>query len=125
MPTPLFRAIDSVQLPVRDLAAAVAFYGDRLGHRLAWRTEEAAGFALSDQDDAEIVVQVARPDTETDLLVDDVDGAIDRWTAAGGTVDVEPFDIAIGRCAVVRDPFGNPLVMVDMSRGPITAPIRT
>ncbi len=60
MPTPLFRAIDSVQLPVRDLAAAVA-----------------------------------------------------------------SFDIAIGRCAVVRDPFGNPLVMVDMSRGPITAPIRT
>jgi len=38
---------------------------------------------------------------------------------------VASFDIAIGRCAVVRDPFGNPLVMVDMSRGPITAPIRT
>jgi hypothetical protein len=36
-----------------------------------------------------------------------------------------PFDIAIGRCAVVRDPFGNPLVMVDVSHGPITAPPRT
>ena len=30
--------------------------------------------------------------------------------------------LAIGRCTVVRDPFGNPLVMVDMARGPMTAP---
>ncbi len=28
-----------------------------------------------------------------------------------------PFDIAIGRCAVVRDPFGNVLVVLDMSKG--------
>ncbi len=28
-----------------------------------------------------------------------------------------PFDIAIGRCARVRDPFGNELVMLDQSEG--------
>ena len=29
----------------------------------------------------------------------------------------QPFDIAIGRCARVRDPFGNELVMLDQSKG--------
>ena len=121
MADPLFRAIDCLQLPVRDLDAAVAFYGDRLGHRLIWRTHEAAGFALPGQEGAEIVVQAARPDPETDLLVDDVDAALERWTGAGGAVEVEPFEIAIGRCAVIRDPFDNRLVLVDMSRGRIDA----
>jgi len=30
---------------------------------------------------------------------------------------VPPFDIQIGRCVVVRDPWGNPLVLLDMSKG--------
>jgi len=28
-----------------------------------------------------------------------------------------PFDIPIGRCAVLTDPFGNPLCVLDMSNG--------
>jgi lactoylglutathione lyase len=119
MAEPFFRAIDCLQVPVPDLDEAIAFYGERLGHRLVWRSEEAAGFALPGQAGAEIVVQVARPDPETDLLVDDVPTAVDRWTAAGGTVEVGPFDIAIGRCAVIRDPFDNRLVVLDMTKGAI------
>ena len=30
---------------------------------------------------------------------------------------VEPFDIPVGRVAVVADPFGNTLVLLDLSRG--------
>jgi hypothetical protein len=37
-------------------------------------------------------------------------------------LEVEPFDIAIGRCAVVRDPFGNRHVIVDMSPSPLPSP---
>jgi len=33
---------------------------------------------------------------------------------------VPPFEIQIGRCVVVQDPFGNPLVLLDMSKGPLT-----
>jgi len=29
-----------------------------------------------------------------------------------------PFDVAIGRCAVAEDPFGNPVCLLDMSEGP-------
>ena len=28
-----------------------------------------------------------------------------------------PFDIQIGRCVVVQDPWGNELVLLDMSKG--------
>jgi predicted enzyme related to lactoylglutathione lyase len=37
--------------------------------------------------------------------------------AAGGQVLCGPFDIPVGRVAVVADPFGNPLVLLDLSRG--------
>jgi len=36
---------------------------------------------------------------------------------AGGQVVVPPFDIQIGRCAVVEDPWGNRLVLLDNSKG--------
>jgi predicted enzyme related to lactoylglutathione lyase len=28
-----------------------------------------------------------------------------------------PFDVAIGRCAVLEDPFGNVVCLLDMSKG--------
>jgi hypothetical protein len=34
-------------------------------------------------------------------------------------VVVPPFDIRIGRCAVICDPWGNRLVVLDMSKGPL------
>ena len=113
---PLFRKIDCLQVPVPDLEAALAFYRDGLGHALIWRTETAAGLRMPDTD-AEIVVQTERPQFEANLLVEAVAGAVERFVAAGGTVLAAPFDIAIGRCAVVRDPWGNVLVLLDQSKG--------
>jgi catechol 2,3-dioxygenase-like lactoylglutathione lyase family enzyme len=115
MTKPLFRKIDNVMLRVADLEAALAFYRDRLGHRLIWRTEEAAGLALSETA-AELVLH-RRLGPETDLLVDNVDRAFEAFLNAGGESVQKPFDIAIGRCACVRDPFGNVLVMLDQTKG--------
>jgi predicted enzyme related to lactoylglutathione lyase len=50
-------------------------------------------------------------------LVTDVDEALARFVSAGGEGLERPFDIAIGRCARVRDPFGNELVLLDQSKG--------
>jgi len=115
---PLFRKVDCVRMPVTDLEAALAFYRDRLGHELVWRTATSAGLRMPDGD-AEIVVHTEGGWTETDLLVDSVDDAVARVVDAGGSVAQPPFEIAIGRCAVVRDPFGNMLVVLDMSKGPL------
>jgi NADPH2:quinone reductase len=40
-----------------------------------------------------------------------------RIETAGGKVVEAPFDIPVGRLAVVADPFGNPLVLLDLSKG--------
>jgi catechol 2,3-dioxygenase-like lactoylglutathione lyase family enzyme len=53
---PLFVKIDCLRLPMRDLDAALAFYRDRLGHELIWRTDIAAGLRLPDSN-AELVLQ--------------------------------------------------------------------
>ena len=115
---PLFRKLDCLLLRVADLDAAISFYRDRLGHRVLWRTDEAVGFALPDTD-AELVVHLSI-DTETDVLVDDIDDAVAVFLDAGGEVIRHPFDIAIGRCARVRDPFGNELTILDQSKGMLT-----
>lgn len=113
---PLFRKIDCLQIPVPDLDAALAFYRDRLGHTLNWRSATAAGLRLPDTD-AELVLQTERPELEANLLVASADAAAAAIVAAGGQIVVAPFDIQIGRCAVVADPWGNRLVLLDMSKG--------
>jgi lactoylglutathione lyase len=115
MPKALFRKVDNHLLRVSDLDAAIAFYRDRLGHPLLWRDREAAGFALPDTD-TELVVHLGLG-PETDLLVEDVRSAVATFIEAGGEVVQAPFDIVIGRCARVRDPFGNVIVMLDQSKG--------
>ncbi len=69
--------------------------------------------------DAEIVLQTERPAVEVNLLVHSADAAVAMIVGAGGTIVEPPFDIQIGRCALVRDPWGNPLVLLDMSKGPL------
>jgi predicted enzyme related to lactoylglutathione lyase len=113
---PLFHKIDCIRLPVTDLAAALAFYRDRLGHRLIWRTEHAAGLGMPDTD-AEIVLHTEDEGEEIDFLVDSADEAASQFVAAGGKIIAPPFDIQIGRCVVVQDPWGNNYVLLDMSKG--------
>jgi predicted enzyme related to lactoylglutathione lyase len=116
MPEPLFQKVDCLQVPVPDLEAGLAFYRDRLGHTLIWRTETAAGLRLP-ASAAEIVLQTERPELEANLTVTSVDAAVTTIVEAGGRVLVAPFDITIGRCAVVADPWGNRLVILDTSKG--------
>jgi predicted enzyme related to lactoylglutathione lyase len=105
-----------VQVPVPDLEQGLGFYRDRLGHELIWRTETAAGLRLPESD-TELVLQTQRSEPEVDLLVGSVDAAVSRVVEAGGAVLIEPSDIPVGRVAVVADPFGNPLTVVDLSKG--------
>jgi lactoylglutathione lyase len=113
---PLLQKVDCVQLPVPDLDAAIAFYRDRLGHELIWRSATQAGLRLP-QSEGEIVLQTERPNAEVDWKVDSADQAAADFVRAGGTVAEPPFDIPIGRCAAVCDPWGNRLVLLDFSKG--------
>lgn len=112
---PLLRAVDSVEVRVPDLNEGLAFYCNKLGHELVWRADDAAGLSLPDGN-GELVIQTSRP-PEPALRVESADRAAERFVEAGGSVITEPHDIRIGRCAVVQDPWGNRLVLLDMTKG--------
>ena len=116
MTMPLFRKVDCVRFYVDNLEAGLAFYCDQLGHQLIWRTETAAGLRLPESN-VELVIQTEDQRQEIDFLVDSADRATQFIEQAGGALIVPPFDIQIGRCAVVEDPWGNPLVLLDTSKG--------
>ena len=112
----LLRKVDCVRLYVPDLEAGLSFYRDKLGHALIWRTETAAGLRLPESE-AELVIQTEDQRQEIDFLVDSAPNTAQTIEQAGGKIIVPPFDIQIGRCVVLEDPWGNPLVLLDASKG--------
>jgi predicted enzyme related to lactoylglutathione lyase len=116
----IFRRVDAVTVPVPDLEAGLRFYGQALGHRLKWRNDAVgqAGLELADGD-SELVL-TTRQSYQPNWLVDSVDDAVELLTGHGGDLVTAPFDIPVGRAAVVHDPFGNTLVLVDLSKGAYT-----
>jgi predicted enzyme related to lactoylglutathione lyase len=115
--TPLLEKVDAITVPVPDLDAGLSFYRDRLGHQLRWRNEDigAVGLALPGSD-TEIVL-TTRLRYEPNWLVASADEAAAAVAAAGGRIIAQPEDIPVGRVAVVADPFGNVLVLLDLSKG--------
>jgi predicted enzyme related to lactoylglutathione lyase len=103
---------------VDDLAAAASFYARVFGLRRLWQDESSVGMGLPETD-AEIVLHTMDLPGEWGVhyLVDDVLAAVATCSQQGCVVREPPFDIAIGRCAVVADPFGNALCILDMSKG--------
>ena len=117
----MLRKIDCVMLYVEDVPAAMASYAEVFGLRPVWWDEQSAGMAFPETD-AELVLH-CKPDlpspAEVQYLVDDVLTAVALLTAKGCRILVAPFDIAIGKCTVIADPFGTRLCLLDMTKGPL------
>lgn len=64
----------------------------------------------------EIVIATGLP-AEPSWLVESVDTAVETIVAADGRLIAAATDIPVGRVAVAADPFGNRLVLVDLSKG--------
>jgi catechol 2,3-dioxygenase-like lactoylglutathione lyase family enzyme len=113
----IFQRVDAVTVPVPDLDTGLRFYRDKLGHRLLWRNDTVgqAGLALP-VGDSELVL-TTRQEYEPNWLVADVPDCVDAMVRSGGRVVVAPVEIPVGRAAVLADPFGNRLVVVDLSKG--------
>jgi predicted enzyme related to lactoylglutathione lyase len=114
-PEPLLQAVDAVVVRVPSLEEGLAFYHDALGHELLWRTETMLALGLADSETELVLALDTGP--ETDLLVESVEDAVARITEAGGKLVAGPDDIAVGKVAVVTDPFGNQLTLVDLTNG--------
>lgn len=112
---PLFENVDCVSMYVDDIDRGLAFYRDALGLSLLWRAENSCGLGMPNGV-AEVVLVTAH-NPMVDMKVNSVDEDLPRFLAAGGTLEYGPFDIDIGRCAVVRDPWGNVFCILDMTKG--------
>jgi predicted enzyme related to lactoylglutathione lyase len=117
MSEPLLRKVDAVTFRVPSIDEGIQFYVEGLGHALRWRNDAigSAGLALPDSD-TEIVLTTEHG-YEPNWLVESAIDAAAVIEAAGGRVLAPPFDIPVGRIAVVADPFDNVLVLIDLSKG--------
>jgi predicted enzyme related to lactoylglutathione lyase len=100
-----------------DAAACRKFYGDLLGWQFRETTRNGKPYLIARLGGKLVagIVEVKDPRVKdagwlSYLSVDDIDGAVSRVTAAGGSVLVAPLHIeGIGRIAAVTDPEGAPL----------------
>jgi len=115
----MLRKIDCVMIRTEDPEAAAVYYSDVFGLRRLWQDETSVGLGFPETD-AEVVLH-RNPDVPSPVdvhyLVDDVVRSVGVLRENGCRVLSEPFDIPIGKCAVVRDPFGTTLSILDMSKG--------
>jgi lactoylglutathione lyase len=115
----MLRKIDCVMVRVDDLATATEFYTRVFGLRRLWHDESSVGLGMPDTDAEVVLHTMSLPgDRGVHYLVDDVLAAVAAYERLGCAVREPPFDIAIGRCAVLEDPFGNAVSILDMSKGP-------
>lgn len=118
MQTPLFQNVDCFGVRVPDLDEALAFYEEKLGQSLLWRTPTSAGLAFADGGAMpELVLHTDVWPIATAIKVASVTEAVERFLASGGTLVEAPSEIPIGRLAVVADPWNNHLVLLDSTKG--------
>ncbi|MBA3871881.1 MAG: VOC family protein [Anaerolineae bacterium] len=115
----MLRKIDCVMLKVTEIEKAAAYYETVFGLKRLWQDEHSVGMGMPETD-AEMVLH-NHADLPKDLnvhyLVDDVLKAVENLSTQGCVIRAQPFDIAIGKCAVIEDPFGNVLAILDMTKG--------
>lgn len=114
----MFEKIDCIRLQVPDLEAALEFYRDRLGLKMVWRRgDREAGLRIGATESEIVLVKDELEYPEIDFMVPSVHSSIEKFRESGGKVIVEPFEIGIGQCSVVEDPWNNRYVILDRSKG--------
>ena len=115
----MLRKIDCVMVRVDDIEAAATYYAEVFGLHPQWSGDDSIGLVFPESD-AEIVLHNdpnIPSSVEVHYLVDDVIASVAEYTVQECHILVEPFDITIGKCAVIQDPFGTRLCILDMTKG--------
>jgi predicted enzyme related to lactoylglutathione lyase len=115
----MFRKIDCVMIRVPDVAAGEKFYSEVFGLKPVWRQVGSVGMRMPETD-AEIVLHNSAEipnKVEVHYLVDNVVAAVKIYAEKGCRVLVPPFDVLIGKCAVIQDPFETTICLLDLTSG--------
>lgn len=112
---PLFKNVDCISFYVDNLDEGIDLYVNKVGLKLLWRTASSCGLGLVS--DITEVVLVNEHNPVVDFLVDNVETSLEELLKAGFVLTYGPFDIDIGKCAVVKDKWDNTFCILDMRNG--------
>ena len=111
--------IDNIMYRVSDLEKAKKFYTEVLGLKQAWEDKEAQmiGFILKNSD-SEIVIHTDPkiPNGDYSYSVENVEEFVNEYKNKGYSVALEPIDIRPGKYAVLLDPDGNKIPIIDLTK---------
>jgi predicted enzyme related to lactoylglutathione lyase len=116
---PGLRKIDSVMMRVTDLESSARFYEEAMGLKRAWTDAEnqMIGF-LFPGNNSELVIHTdpGLSSPSYSFSVEDVVEFCRRFREQGYTVLMEPFEVRCGMYAVLADPDGNRINIIDLSK---------
>ena len=121
-PTTL-RKIDCIMIKVDDVEKARDFYVRTFGMIPTWKdtfTPGAVGLRFPESETEIVLHSIADIPVRVDVtyLVDDVAAAVEMLRNEGCSIIEGPFDVTIGKCAVIADPFVTPMTIIDMTKRP-------
>jgi predicted enzyme related to lactoylglutathione lyase len=104
---------------VVDLEASASFFEGVMGLRRAWTDTEnnMIGF-LFPENNSELVIHMdpSLPNPSQSFSVDDVEEFCRSYREKGYKVLIEPFEVRCGLYAVLLDPDGNRLEIIDLTK---------
>lgn len=111
--------IDNIMFRVRDLKKSAKFYKEALGLKQVWhdRRNSMIGFVFP-KSDSEIVIHTDRsiPNPDFSFLVKDVEKFCKDYEKKGYRIFTKPFDVRCGKFAILKDPDGNNISVVDLTK---------
>ncbi|MDH5448546.1 MAG: VOC family protein [Candidatus Bathyarchaeota archaeon] len=114
-----FLKIDSIMFYVSDLEKSAKFYESVLGLKVGWtdKEERMIGF-LFPESDSEIVIHndPDLPNPSFSFMVRNVEKFCDKYEKRGYRIVKEPFEVRCGKFAVLADPDGNELPIIDLTK---------
>lgn len=118
MPTLALRKVDSIMYKVKDLSVSEVFYTDVMGLTKVWEDTDRGmvGFLLKDSD-SEVVLHTRDdiPPFSYNYLVDNVRKFCDEHRRLGYTIAFGPIAVRSGSYAVLVDPDGNRIPIIDLT----------
>ena len=113
------KKIDAVLLRVKDLEKTADFYINVMGLKRGWTDNEHQMIGLLfPGNDTELVLHrdESLPDPNISYQVKDVISFVEQYRESGYQVIVEPFDIRCGKCAILEDPEGHSVEIMDITK---------
>jgi hypothetical protein len=108
-----------VYVPVPTIEAVLPFYRDTLGLTEAWREGETTVALQVPGTDVQLMLDVPGEKAGPVFILDSIHSYVEQL--GDGANGVVPVEIPGGYWAVIDDPAGNPVYLLDQSRDPATA----